>query len=161
MPRPSRDVFNSKGDVYKYLNNSCMQITSLNIQEIVKNLENSIEAFVERFNETVQCVIAVKSCKGGASIAIVFDGKKKIFYGILDALHTVNNLGKIVDAVLGFLNRSAQIDCLKELKAIYAIADETIKIRFRCQFDLDALKAIILDAIFLTFFFANIQILQA
>lgn len=153
-------MFSGKGEVYKYLNNSCIQIGPANVQGIAAALENEIKAFAKDFNEVVQCSITIRGC-GGRSIAIVFDGRKKIFYGVLDTLYTDNDLGKIVDVVLDFLGRNMQIACLKELRAVYTIADEAIKIRFRCRFDLDVLKTVILDAIFLAFFFANIQILQA
>lgn len=152
-------MFSGKGEVYRRLNNSCIQVNTANVQGVVVSLENGIRAFAEGFNEIAQCIITIRGC-GGTSIAIVFDGRKKIFYGVLDTLYTNSDLGKIVDVVLDFLGRSTQIGCLKELKAVYTIADEAIKLRFRCRFDLDVLKAIILDAIFLAFFFANIQILQ-
>lgn len=161
MPQLGFGVFRSKGEVYRHLNSSCIKITHLNSHEAIENLRNGVEAFVEKIGDIIQCIITVKNCRYGTSIAVVFDGRKKIFYSILDALYIGSDIDGTVDSILGFLSRGKYIDCLKEVKAIYNFAGETVKIRFRCQFDLDALKAVILNAIFLSFFFASIQNLRA
>jgi len=160
LPQVISNVFRDKGEVYRYINSFRVVPNVIELSKAIEELKIAINDFVKRIEKTVQCIIVVKTCYGGFSIAIVFDGGKKVFYALLNSLYSTNNLDYVVNSVLSFLNCSANMCCLKELKAIYIVNGEKLSFGFRCLFDVFMAKAVILNAILLAFFIANIQILR-
>ena len=153
--------FYDKGDVYKYLNESCKPFSDRELDALTNFIKSKIVNAIKEFNGAAQATIIVRSRKTAIPLAIVSNGKTKTFQVLTEALFNCKDPSCIIEKVMGYILKNFTFDEIFEIKIQIEWGWDNITLRYRCPFNEKVVEAIILNATLLSIFVASSRNPQA
>jgi len=154
-------VFRDKGELYRYLNELCRPIDDAELSAAASILRLKVSQALDKFDGVAQVVIAVRSRKISTSLAIVFDGRSRVFHILTDNLVNCPDIDCAVQTIATYIAKVLDLRELYEMRLQYGLGNERVVLKSRCMFDANVLEVVLLNAIFLAFFISSSHILQS
>jgi hypothetical protein len=147
--------FYDKGDVYRYLNESCKSFSDRELDNLTNFIKSQIVKAFKEFNGAAQATIIVRSRKTAIPLAIVSNGKAKTFHVLTEALFNCKDPSCVIEKVMSYILKTFTFDEIFEMKIQIEWGWDNITLRYRCPFNEKVIEAIVLNATLLSIFVAS------